>query len=550
MGVGFIMEPHNDGVSPLITRYKTLLELIETTFDKYAALSAYSCMGHTLTFAEVDRLSALFARYLQHGLGLQAGDRIAVQLPNILQFPVVLYGAMRAGLVVVNANPLYTSREIKYQLCDSGAKALVVLSNIAANASEIIRDTQVETVIVTDIADLHPQPKRLIINAVVKHLKKMVPAYSFPNTVSLRDALANTYPEVALADVSPYDLAVLQYTGGTTGVSKGAVLTHRNLAENVWQVVSHMESAFDEGKETFVACLPLYHIYALNLHALGAFSRGAHNILIPNPRDLAALVKEIKRHRMTIFIGINTLFNALCRFSAFQKMDFSSLKLTTSGGMALTEDAAKSWIAVTGNDICEGYGLTETSPVVCGNQAGGIQRGTIGLPVPETELKVIDDDGNRLPNGEAGELCVRGPQVMQGYWNNPVETAKVLSVDGWLKTGDIAVINDDGYVKIVDRKKDMILVSGFNVYPNEVEDIATQMPEILEAAAVGVADECSGEVVKLFVVRVDSTLTEEAVKAFCRQNLTGYKAPKYVEFRDALPKSNVGKILRKELRDS
>ena len=528
-------------------RYSNVVELLEHAFRSYTDKPAFTCLDHTLTYSELDDLSERFARYIRNDLGLLPGDRIAIQLPNILQFPVVLYGAIRAGVVVVNTNPLYTPREICYQLRDSGAKALVVLSNIAHNAASIIEQTDVETVIVTNIADLHPFPQRTIINFVVKNVKKLVPAYSFDHQIALRSILAKKGKAYEKPMVDPESIMVLQYTGGTTGVSKGAMLSHKNMADNVWQIIHHIPEAFSEGKEIFVACLPLYHIYALNLHALASFSLGEHNILIPNPRDLASMVKALSKHQITMFVGINTLFTALCRFEPFKAVDFSKLKVTSSGGMALTEDAALIWETTTGCEVCEGYGLTETSPVVCGNPVAGIRRGSVGTVVAETEVKLIDDSGETVTD-EAGELCVRGPQVMVGYWQNEEETLKVLSADGWLKTGDIAEIDRDGYVSIVDRKKDMILVSGFNVYPNEIEDTVCQIPDVVEAAAIGIEDEKCGEVVKLFVVAENDALTEEVVYNYCRKHLTAYKVPKVIEFRDTLPKSNVGKILRKELR--
>lgn len=530
-------------------RYATLDKLLDFAFKEYAELSAFSCTGHTLKYKEIDKLSLQFASYLHNELGLQPGDRIALQMPNILQFPVALFGAIRAGIVVVNVNPLYTPRELQYQLKDSGAKALVVLSNVAANVASVIAQTDVKTVIVTNFADLHPAPKRWLINYVVKKVKKLVPEFSFSNSISFRGALELGNKPFSHPEFTPDDVAVLQYTGGTTGVAKGAMLTHKNLCSNVWQLLTHMPDLCEIGKEVWVACLPFYHIYALNLHGLCALSTGGHSILIPNPRDLEALVKALENSGMTIFIGINTLLNALARCEAFKKLDFSTLKITTAGGMALNEDVARLWTSVTGSEISEGYGLTETSPVVSGNPLDAIKIGTIGKALPETEIKVIDDNGVALPQGEVGELCVRGPQVMKGYWQKPDETTKVLSADGWLLTGDMAVVFEDGYIKIVDRKKDMILVSGFNVYPNEVEDVVCTHPHIVEAAAIGVPDSESGEVVKLFVVADSNAVTREEIYEFCKQRLTAYKRPKYIEFKEQLPKSNVGKILRKDLRE-
>lgn len=532
----------------MISRYKNVLQLLDHAFTSYGKSPAYTCLGHTISYAELDELSLRAARYFRNVLGLSPGDRIAIQLPNLLQYPVVLYGAIRAGLVVVNTNPLYTPREIKHQLVDSGARALVVLSNIAHNAAEIVDQTAVEHVIVTDIGDCHPTPKRLLINFAIRYIKRMVPAYRFKQEIRFREIVANHGQAFARTEPEPDDLLVLQYTGGTTGLAKGAMLTHQNMADNVWQMVSHLPDAFDEQAEIFVCCLPLYHIYALNLHALCAVSLGEHNILIPNPRDLPAMVKALKPHKFTVFVGINTLYTALCRFEPFKAIDFSALEVSSAGGMALTESAAASWEKLTGCEVCEGYGLTETSPVVAGNNPGRIRQGSVGVALPETELKLIDENGNTV-TGVPGELCVRGPQVMKGYWHRDDETRKVLDADGWLKTGDIAEISEDGFIKIVDRKKDMILVSGFNVYPNEIEDTVTQIPEVLEAAAIGVANENCGEVVKLFVVPADESLTEKAIIDYCRKYLTPYKVPKIIEFRESLPKSNVGKILRKDLRE-
>lgn len=530
-------------------RFDTLDKLLDYSFKEYASLNAYSCTGHTLSYKQVDELSQRFASYLRNQLGLQPGDRIALQMPNILQFPVALFGAIRAGVVVVNVNPLYTPREIKHQLQDSGAKALVVLSNVAANVASVIQQTDVKTVIVTNFADLHPAPKRWLINFVVKNVKKLVPDFQFENSISFRNALALGNKPFEAPAFKPDDVAVLQYTGGTTGVAKGAMLSHNNLCSNVWQLLTHMPDLCDIGKEVWVACLPFYHIYALNLHGLCSVCTGGHNILIPNPRDMAAVVKALDGSGMTIFIGINTLLNALARYEPFKQLDFSTLKITTAGGMALNEDVAVNWKKVTGSDISEGYGLTETSPVVSGNPLQAIKIGTIGKALPETEIKVVDDNGNTLPQGEVGELCVRGPQVMKGYWQKPEETANVLSADGWLRTGDMAVVREDGYIKIVDRKKDMILVSGFNVYPNEIEDVVCTHPNIVEAAAIGVPDIESGEVVKLFVVVDSDTITEEEIYNYCKERLTAYKRPKIIEFKESLPKTNVGKILRKDLRE-
>ncbi|VUD48021.1 Long-chain-fatty-acid--CoA ligase [Thalassocella blandensis] len=534
----------------MIQRYNHLLELLDYSFKKYTNLPAYTCMGRTLTYGEVDELSRRFASYLHNDLDLQPGDRIAIQMPNILQYPVAMYGALRAGMVVVNTNPLYTGRELKHQLIDSGAKAVVVLANVADTVAKVIEETDVKHVIVTQLGDLHTTPKRQIINFVVNRVKKLVPKYSLPKEIGFRQTVADAAKPLKPFQVDSSSLMALQYTGGTTGISKGAMLTHGNLTSNVWQMITHLPTAFKEGEEVFIACLPLYHIYAFNLHGLCAFSLGEHNVLIPNPRDLDSMIATLKSIDMTVFIGINTLYVALSNHPEFKNVDFSKLHMCSAGGMAMTEDAAKKWEKITGNKISEGYGLTETSPVLCANKIDDIQKGTIGIPVTDTEIKLIDEDGKEVAPGEVGELCARGPQVMLGYWNRPNETAKVLSEDGWLRTGDMAMQRPDGHYKIVDRKKDMILVSGFNVYPNEIEDVVTQHDSVLEAAVVGIPDERTGEAVKLFIVPADKSLTVEEVQAYCRENLTAYKRPKIIEFREALPKTNVGKILRRELRES
>ena len=531
------------------SRYETVVELVEDTFKKYPDRPAYSCMGHSLTFFEVDQLSARFASYLSHDLGLEPGDRIAIQLPNTLQLPVVMYAAIRAGLVLVMANPLYTPREIKHQLCDSEAKALVVLANVAYNAAEIIEQTSVDHVIVTEIADLHPTPKRLLINFIVKNIKKMVPKYRFKNALPLRECFAG----IQHLPPKPFkktreSLFALQYTGGTTGVSKGAMLSHGNLASNVWQVYSMTPEAFIEENGIFIACLPMYHIYALQIHALTSFCAGALNVLIPNPRDLNSLVDAIKQIKFTAFVGINTLYVALCRFPRVKEIDFSHLKVSSAGGMALTEDASNAWYKLTGIPICEGYGLSETSPVVTGNTPLSNELGTIGKPLMDTHIMLIDELGEQVAAGEVGELCVRGPQVMSGYWRRDEENAEVFLPSGHFKTGDMAVLNGNGTYSLVDRKKDMILVSGFNVYPNEVEGVLSMHEDVVEAAVVGVHDEKTGEAVIAYVVPENDDVSVETLKAYCKKNLTGYKRPKTIEFRESLPKSNVGKILRRELR--
>lgn len=532
-------------------KYETVLELIEDAFKKNADLPAYTCLGHTLSFKQVDEYSKRFASFLQHHTNLSPGDRVAVQLPNILQYPVVMYGAIRAGMVLVNTNPLYTPRELQHQLKDSGAKALVVLANVANNASEILDQTDVEHVIVTEIGDLLPPIKKLVVNFVVKKVKKLVPDFQFTAPTTFAQAMQlGEKPFNAVAPPRPGDVCVLQYTGGTTGVAKGAMLTHSNLCSNVVQVLGHMSRLFKTRSEVIVAALPLYHIFAFNLHGLCAFVHAGHNILIPNPRDIKAFVKAIKPFKVSTFIAVNTLYNALARDEDFAQLDFSQLKTCAAGGMALTEDVIRRWKDLTGNTLCEGYGLTETSPVIITNPDGAIRSGTIGTPLKDTEIRIEDDDGNEVANGDVGEIVVRGPQVMLGYWQRPEATKEVLSDDGWFKTGDMAVRSDDGYVKIVDRKKDMILVSGFNVYPNELEDVASMHPAIVECAAIGVPSEETGEAVKLFVVTNGTEVSKQDVIDFCRKSLTAYKVPKLIEFVDALPKTNVGKILRRELRET
>lgn len=531
--------------------YQNIQAVLKQSCERFAEKPAFSNLGKTLTYGELYRLSGEFAAYLQQNTDLQPGDRIAVQLPNLLQYPVVVFGAMRAGLVVVNTNPLYTAREMEHQFNDSGAKALICLANMAHLAESILPKTGVRHVIVTEVGDMLPPLKRMLVNAVIKHVKKMVPAYNLPKAVKLNDALALGRGKTP-QEANPHndDIAVLQYTGGTTGVAKGAMLTHRNIVANMLQCQALMAANLNEGSEILIAPLPLYHIYAFTFHCMAMMLIGNHNILITNPRDLPAMIKDLSKYRFTGFVGLNTLFVALCNNQDFQKLDFSGLKVTLSGGMALQLATAERWKQVTGCAICEGYGLTETSPVASVNPIKNIQIGTIGIPVPSTRFKVISDDGQELPQGEIGELCIQGPQVMKGYWQRPEDTAEVLDADGWFKTGDIGLIQEDGYIRIVDRKKDMILVSGFNVYPNELEDVLATLPGVLQCAAIGVPDEKSGEAIKVFiVVKPGESLTKEQVMQHMHDNLTGYKRPKLVEFRDSLPTTNVGKILRRELRD-
>ncbi|WP_109511224.1 long-chain-fatty-acid--CoA ligase FadD1 [Pseudomonas ovata] len=531
--------------------YPNVQAVLKRSCQRFADKPAFSNLGKTLTYGELYELSGAFAAWIQQHTDLKPGDRIAVQLPNVLQYPVAVFGAMRAGLIVVNTNPLYTAREMEHQLNDSGARALLCLANMAHLAEKVVPKTQVRHVIVTEVADLLPTLKRLLVNSVIKYVKKMVPAYHLPQAVRFNDALAKGRGQ-AINEASPAseDVAVLQYTGGTTGVAKGAMLTHRNLIANMLQCRELMGSNLNEGCEILITPLPLYHIYAFTFHCMAMMQCGNHNVLITNPRDLPAMVKELSKWKFSGFVGLNTLFVALCNNQDFRNLDFSALKVTLSGGMALQQAVAERWKAVTQCPICEGYGMTETSPVATVNPIQNIQIGTIGIPVPSTLCKVIDDAGTELAFGETGELCIKGPQVMKGYWQRAEATDEILDAEGWLKTGDIAVIQPDGYLRIVDRKKDMILISGFNVYPNELEDVLVALPGVLQCAAIGVPDEKSGESIKVFVVvKPGMTLTKEQVMEHMRANLTGYKVPRSVEFRDALPTTNVGKILRRELRD-
>ncbi|MHA7924552.1 MAG: AMP-binding protein [Marinobacter sp.] len=533
-----------------LNKYKSMVDVFEQSVKKFADRPAFSAVGATLTYRDLDTQSRNFAAWLQNKTDLKPGDRIAVQMPNVSQYPVVVFGAMRAGLIVVNTNPLYTTREMEHQFNDSGAKALVVLANMAENAEKVLPHTGIEHVIVTEIADMHSPIKRTLMNAVVKHVKKMVPPFNIPQAHKLPAVLsAGAREKFTPVECKQDDIAVLQYTGGTTGVAKGAMLTHGNLVANLLQTRPMMEDMVVEGQEVVIAPLPLYHIYSFTLNCGIMLEAGAHNVLIPNPRDIPGFVKELKNHKFTAFLGLNTLFVALCNNEEFQALDFSGLKLTSSGGMALTSDTAKMWERVTGCEICEGFGMTETSPVVTFNPHSAIQIGTIGLPIPSTLVKTLDEESNETPLGEPGELCVKGPQVMRGYWQRPEDTQKSFTEDGYLRTGDIALIQEDGYVRIVDRKKDMIIVSGFNVFPNEIEDVVSSHPKVVECAAVGVPDAKSGEAVKVYLVPTAEGVTENELKEFCRERLTAYKVPKQFVFRDELPKTNVGKILRRELRD-
>lgn len=532
-------------------KYSSAINLFDRSIARFHNLPAYSNMGTTLTFQEVDALSRQFASYLQNELKLKKGDRIAIQMPNCLQFPIAMWGAMRAGLIVVNTNPLYTAREMKYQFQDSGTVAIVILANFASLLQQIVSETNIKHVIVTELGDMLKFPKNHIVNFVVKNIKKMVPAYSLPNAIPFTKTLTlgknYKFQDVPL---TPEDIAFLQYTGGTTGVSKGAMLTHRNVMSNMEQIRTWIMPVMKEGQEVIITPLPLYHIFSLVVNCMAFMAFGGHNVLITNPKDIPGFLKELRKWKFTVMSGVNTLFNAMAHHPDIAKVDFSNVKLSIAGGMALQKAVAENWLAVTKTKVIEGYGLTETSPGACVNPVDGTdQTSSIGLPLPSTDIKLIDDDGKEVPQGQSGELCVKGPQVMKGYWQRPEETANAITPDGWFKTGDIAVMNPDGFFKIVDRKKDMILVSGFNVYPNEIEDVLASHPKVLEVAAVGKADEHSGEVVKVVIVKKDKSLTEDEVIAHCKKDLVNYKVPKHVEFRSELPKTNVGKILRRALRD-
>ena len=531
--------------------YPSIPALLQDAIDKYRDQPAFSNMGVSITYGELDTLSRQFAAYLLGELKFKKGDRIAIMMPNCLQYPIATFGALRAGLAVVNTNPMYTARELRHQLVDSGARAILVLDNFGHVVQKVLADSKVEKVITTGLGDMLGFPKGAIVNLVVKHVKKMVPDYAIPGTIRFRDALkagaAHALPDVA---IDSGDIAFLQYTGGTTGVAKGAMLTHRNLVANMQQASAWVSKQAKPGQEVIITALPLYHIFALTANGLVFTKFGAKNILITNPRDMPGFVKELKREPFTAITGVNTLFNGLLNTPGFEDVDFSQLRLTLGGGMAVQRSVAERWKKVTGVTLVEAYGLTETSPAACINPMDLAEyNGAIGLPIPSTDACIKDEDGRMLPVGEVGELCIKGPQVMRGYWQRPEDTAAAIDADGWLHTGDMARMDEGGFFYIVDRKKDMILVSGFNVYPNEIEDVIAMMPGVLEVAAVGVPDDKSGEAVKLVIVKKDPSLTAEQVKAHARNELTGYKQPRYIEFRDELPKTNVGKILRRELRD-
>jgi len=533
-----------------LSAFRSIVDVLEQSCSKYGDRMAYHNMGAELSYSELDYLTRNFAASLQD-MGLQQGDRIALMMPNILQYPVALFGALRAGLIIVNTNPMYTARELRHQLVDAGAKAIVVVENFASVLESVRDEVPLEHIITTGVGDLLDFPKSLIVNFVLRHVKKTIPTWSLPGSVRFQDVLdkGKKLP-LRPVNIAFEDVAFLQYTGGTTGVAKGAMLTHRNIVANLLQASAWL-SQMDDSQEIIITALPLYHIFALTANCLTFIFLGGSNILITDPRDMPGFVKELGRHRFTAITGVNTLFNGLLNTDGFKDLDFSSVKMTLGGGMAVQKAVADQWKQVTGVTLLEAYGLTETSPAACINPVDLEEyNGYIGLPISSTEGAILGEDGQFLPIGETGELCIRGPQVMKGYWQRPGATDEVLREDGWLQTGDIAIMTEDGYFKIVDRKKDMILVSGFNVFPNEIEDVVASHPKVLEVAAIGVPDEKSGEAVSLYVVKKDPTLTKEEIKAFCKENLTGYKRPRYIEFRDDLPKSNVGKILRRELRES
>lgn len=533
--------------------YHSLVDFFRESTQKFSDRPSFTNMGKTISYAELNELTLSFAAWIKNETNLEKGDRIAVMMPNLLQYPVIVFGALRAGLVVVNTNPLYTSRELEHQLTDSGAKAIVVVEAFASTLAEIAEHTQLETIVTTRFGDMLGFPKGMLVNFVIRKIKKMVKPYSLPGSHSFKSTIANkARAEDVDAELSLDDLAFLQYTGGTTGVAKGAMLTHRNMVSNALQALAWIDAVeIDEGKEIIVTALPLYHIFALTANCMVFMKLGAQNLLISNPRDIPAFVKDLSKYPFTALTGVNTLFNALLNNDDFRALDFSTLKLVLGGGMAVQESVAKEWKDVTGSTLVEAYGLTETSPAASINPLDMQDyNSTIGLPLPSTDFSIMSpDDGKMMPQGEEGELCVRGPQVMKGYWQKQEATDKTIDKEGWLHTGDVAIMDEKGYFKIVDRLKDMILVSGFNVYPNEIESVVAQMPEVLEVGAIGIPDERSGEAVKVVITRKDPSLTVEQVLAHCKKNLTGYKRPSVVQFVEELPKTNVGKILRRELRE-
>lgn len=531
--------------------FSSVVELFDESVKNFGDAVAYECMGKTMSFNQLNKMSEDFASYLTNVLRLKKGTRVAIQMPNTLQYPVAMFGSLRAGMIVVNTNPLYTSSEMKHQFQDSGAELIIIMANFADNLEKILPEIAAKHVIVTEIGDLLGGLKGTIVNLVVKYIKKMVPAFSIPKAVSFKSALAQgANQKFKAVDITLEDTAFLQYTGGTTGVSKGAELSHGNIVANMQQISAWMKPKLKEREEIVVTALPLYHIFALTVNCLAMLKIGAHNLLITNPRDMPAFIKELSKKQFTVFTGVNTLFNGLLNQDTFRSLDFSKLKIAVGGGMAVQKATAEKWLAVTGTPLAEGYGLTETSPVASCNPIDGTERnGTIGLPLPNTEMMIIDDEGNILPVGERGEICIKGPQVMKGYWRRPKDTAEVMMGE-WFKSGDIGVMDEDGFTKIVDRKKEMILVSGFNVYPNEVEDVIASYPGVLEVGVVGIPDPKTTERVVAYVVVKDKSITAEQIRAHCHEYMTNYKCPKEVHFIDELPKSNVGKILRRKIKEA
>ena len=540
------------GVKPNtdLNKFNSLVEFFENGFKKFPDKIAYENMGKKITFSELDELTKIFSNFLIHNLKLKKGDRFAIQTPNVLQYPIVLYGALRSGLIVVNTNPLYTPDEMLHQFKDSGCKGIFILSNFASNLEKIIGKTSIQHIIVSDLGDMLGGLKGSFVNFAVKYIKRMVPSYNLPSSVRFKDSLKEGKKHsFSKIDIDSSDIAFLQYTGGTTGVSKGAMLSHKNVISNVMQVSECMDILLEDGEEVVITALPLYHIFALVCNSLVMFNFGARNILITNPRDMKNFIKEISNQKFSIITGVNTLFNGLLNNANFEDIDFSKLKVAFGGGMAVQDSVAIKWEEITGCPLVEGYGLTETSPVVTINPLDGTNKiGTIGIPIPDTEIKLIDDDGNEMSVGERGELCVKGPQVMEGYWNRKDDTDDVIK-DGWLLTGDIAVIDSDGFLKIVDRKKEMVLVSGFNVFPNEVENVISSHPKVLEVGVIGVEDDKTTEAVKAVIVKKDDSLTSDEIKIYCKEKLTNYKCPKHIGFATELPKSNVGKILRRLIKE-
>ena len=531
------------------TQYETLVDFLKDCFTKYSKLNAFECMGKKMTYAEADRLSTQFGAYL-HSRGLKPGDRIALMMPNLLQYPIAVFGALKAGLIIVNTNPMYTPREMLFQFEDSGVKAIVIVENFAANLESVISKTQIETIIMTSIGEMLGSIKGSIVNFAVRYIKRLVPKYNLSNVVSFSHALEEGKKfKIKEFQGRASDVIVHQYTGGTTGVSKGAMLTNANLVSNMLQIRTWMQNYLEEGKEITLSPLPMYHIFAFSVNCLAMLSYGAHTVLVTNARDLSSIVKEFNRSKISLMTGLNTLFNALLNNEEFRKCDFSSLKITVGGGMAIQRVVADRWKEVTGCPLTEGYGMTESSPLISVNPLDGGKDGSIGLPVSSTDIRIMKEDGMLAGYNEIGEIQCKGPQVMAGYYKQPDETSKAIIDDGWLCTGDIGRMDEEGYMYIVDRKKDMILVSGFNVFPNEIENVVVQHPKVLEVAAIGVPDDKSGEVVKIFVVKKDDSLTKDELMAYCKSNLTGYKMPKHIEFRDELPKTNVGKILRRALKE-